>query len=466
MKYRNKITILLLSVLLVTGILPQQVKAEGGWPQGPDVSPSEGAFMMEMDTGTVLYDKNATEAMYPASITKVMTVLVALENSTMDEIVTFSADAVFKNEGDTSHISRDLGEEMTMEQCLYAVMLESANECAYAVAEHVGTKIGTGYASFIEKMNEKAKELGCVNTHFSNPNGLHADDHWTCPHDMGLIGAAAYKNENFRIICGTRRYVIPPTNKHADPTPLNQHHAMISDRSTIKYLYEHAKGGKTGFTDQARNTLITFAEKDGMKLVCVIMKSSNPLHYQNTTDLFEWGFNNFQKLNIAENEQSISEEKLKDMGILNTNQEFVSLSKNASIVLPNGVAFSEAQISREDNNSYGSKTLARLKYVYEGRDVGSAEIEAKDVKVEDSIFEAENEGEDKKEVVTVQPIVIIAVIVGLAILAVLIFLGKKCFENRYIIKHNRSVRKMRRERFREIKKENGRKRRKKDRLFK
>lgn len=166
-KLKNRIWALgaaFFTVISAVAAVPQQVKAEQVWPEGPAiVSPS--AIVMEVNTGTILYEKNSHQELYPASITKIMTTLLAIENCSLDEVVTFSADAVFKNEGDTSHIARDLGEQMTLEQCLYAVMLESANECAYAVAEHVGAALGGDYRTFIDLMNKRAKELGCLNTH-------------------------------------------------------------------------------------------------------------------------------------------------------------------------------------------------------------------------------------------------------------------------------------------------------------
>ena len=127
-----------------------QVSAEEYWPDGVGISAGATATVIDMNNGVVLYDNNGEEAHYPASITKLMTALVAVENSTMDEVVTFSETAVYENEGDTSHIARDVGEQMTMEQCLYGMLLESANECAYAIAEHVG---GGDYNKFIEMIN-------------------------------------------------------------------------------------------------------------------------------------------------------------------------------------------------------------------------------------------------------------------------------------------------------------------------
>ena len=146
-------------------INPGKVQAADFWPEAPDVQ-SASAIVMEASTGTILYEKNSMDAHYPASITKIMTTLLALENGNLSDTVTFSSDAVYKTEG--SGIARDVGEQMTLEQCLYAVMLESANECAYAVAEHIG---GT-MENFVSMMNQKAAELGCQNTHFNNPHGL------------------------------------------------------------------------------------------------------------------------------------------------------------------------------------------------------------------------------------------------------------------------------------------------------
>lgn len=163
--YMPKVACMMLAILFFIQVGSSEVSAAAYWPEAPEtVSPA--VILMELSTGTVLYEKNSTEAHYPASITKIMTTLVALENSDLNEVVTFSDRAHDETYG--SGIARDYGEQMTMEQCLYAVMLESANECAFAVAEHVG---GT-MENFVDMMNAKAKELGCQNTHFANPNGL------------------------------------------------------------------------------------------------------------------------------------------------------------------------------------------------------------------------------------------------------------------------------------------------------
>lgn len=159
-----------------------------GWPQG-DAIESDAAICMDGNTGAVLYGKNIEKQEYPASITKIMTVLLALENGNLDDTVTFSENAVYSIEYGSAHLGLTEGEELTLEQCLYGIMLASANEISNAVAEHIGGSV----EKFADMMNQKAEELGCVNTHFVNPNGLHDDNHYTCAYDMALITQAAMK---------------------------------------------------------------------------------------------------------------------------------------------------------------------------------------------------------------------------------------------------------------------------------
>lgn len=462
-KKLKRVTAGLLAALCVLQINPQMTKADDAyWPEGVEiVSPS--AIVMEVNSGTILYDKNSDEVNYPASITKIMTAYLAVQNCSMDETVTFSADAVFKNEGATSHIARDLDEQMTMEQCLYAVLLKSANECAYAVAEHVGQKLGGDYSTFIDLMNSTAKDLGCTNTHFNNPNGLPDENHWTSAHDMALIASAAYKNETFRKIVGTGTYEIPPTNKHAEPTPLSNDHQMLYPSRTRKYLYEYCTGGKTGFTDDAGNTLVTYAEKDGLTLVCVIMHSTNPQHYLDTTSLLDYCFNNFQAVNIAQNESTISDESLKDKGILNNHQSFVSLDDSSYIVIPKTASFTDATSTMNVEES-DDDSVATIQYTYAGHDVGSANIIAAQVDTPDTMFdETEASDSDAGRTIVIKPIYVLGIVLAVIAICALIFFIKRIYDNIYVIRHNRTVKKDRKDRFRETKKK---KYNKKDRLFK
>lgn len=374
----------------VGGVSASAEGAQVSWPGGPEVE-APYAIVMEASTGTVLYEKDADVQSYPASITKIMTTLLALENSSLDEIVTFSADAVYKNEGDTSHIWRDVDEQMTMEQCLYAIMLESANECSYAVAEHV---TDGDYQKFIDMMNEKARELGCTNTNFNNCNGLPDEQHVTTCRDMALISRAAIQNDTFRKIAGTLRYTIPPTNKHTDDTYLNNHHQMISTHQTRENLYDYCIGGKTGWTPDAGNTLVSYAEKDGMTLICVVMKCQAGGQYRSTRALFDYCFENFKMCNVAQNETRFQNKQASGSSLFIEGEAFAKLDTSAQIVLPKTAEFADTdtQVSY-DNVTDGM--LGTLVYNYGGRQVGTANVVTTGVTVTPYEFGTRMETDEK-----------------------------------------------------------------------
>ena len=233
----KKAACLILTIISTVCLGKVDVKAADYWPDAPEtLSPS--VILMEESTGTILYEKNMDEAHYPASITKIMTTLLALENGNLSDMVTFSDDAINNTEG--SGIARDYGEQMTLEQCLYGVMLESANECAYAVAEHVGGTV----ENFVDMMNAKAKELGCTNTHFATPNGLDAGlKHYTTARDMAKIASYAWQYSRIREIVGTRTKTI----KNLKGKTYN----LVSTNRLLHEGMAGIGGMKTGYTDKA-----------------------------------------------------------------------------------------------------------------------------------------------------------------------------------------------------------------------
>ena len=372
--YSRKILILAATLLLAAGqfALPKGVYAEekaasAAWPQEPEIQ-SASAVLMDLDSGEILYGKEDQTARYPASTTKLMTALLALEHSKLDETVTFSSDAVFKNETNSSHIARDVGEQMSMEQTLYGVLLASANECAYAIAEHVGANMGGDYNTFIQAMNDRAKELGCVNTHFVNSSGLHDDQHYTCAYDLALIAREAYQNETLRKMVGTRRYEIPPTNKHADPTPLNNTHAMLSANKTSKFLYDGCQGGKTGYTDEARHSLVTYVERDGRKLVCVSMCAEGNDSYKDTIALMDWGLANFHKVSLEdETLQSKVDEAIKASG-----RQGLSWQAKGSLLLPKDAAVRDLAVKLEPKKNGQGTNSANQSSGQTGTGAGNA----------------------------------------------------------------------------------------------
>lgn len=399
--------------------IPVQSNSYTNWPQGPGTY-GEAAIVMEAGTGTILYAKNIDEHHYPASITKVLTALVALEKGHLDDTVTFSHDCVaFLRPGDSS-IGLKEGNVISLEQALYATLLASANEGAYAVGENVGINAGHDYNWFLEQMNETCRELGGQNSNFVNTNGLHDPEHYTCARDMGLIGCEAFKHPEFFQIMQTMQYQIPATDT-VEEHVFQQKHKML--RQSNANYYEYAVGGKTGFTSDALSTLITMADNGNMQLVCVVLRTLGKNIYPDTKNLFEYAFNNFTKIPVSGQEQSEDvEEILTDEG-------------TDYVVVPNGMEFSALDmelIPDEDNH-----TMATLAYSYEGNPVGTARaalsksyIKAhevkKDVKIEKKDTKtSEKAGLTKKEKMIVGVLSAILVLLIFTFVVVVIRLNKK-----------------------------------------
>ncbi|MCI8991843.1 MAG: D-alanyl-D-alanine carboxypeptidase [Eubacterium sp.] len=367
MKIWKKMIVLFTAIACVlSGIFINTVpvKADVYWPEGPEIT-TESAIIMEASTGTVLYEKNGDMQGYPASITKIMTALLAIENGNLDDVVEFSEGAVYNTEG--SSIVRDVGEHLSLKDCLYSLMLASANDSAYAIAEHVGGDFDT----FVAMMNDRAAKLGCTNTNFVNPHGLHDENHYTSVRDMALIAREAWKNETFRMFAGTKVYDLPPTEKHPEELTMQNHHAMLYPFRTSQYLYDYCLGGKTGFTTDSGNTLVTYAQKNGMTLICVVMRTVAPGHYVDTTALLNYCFDNFKLVNVAENEgaESFSDKT----GSFNTDEEYLQIDKKANIILPATAAFSDVQTKLLEGNQ-DSSVVGTLQYTYGEHAVGTADI--------------------------------------------------------------------------------------------
>ncbi len=265
----------------------------------PEIS-AQGACLIDAATGQILYGKNEFEQFYPASITKVMTALLVLENCQLDEIVTFSSSATTNLESGAVTLNVSEGDQLTVEQCLYGLLLKSANEIANGLAEHVSGSV----SAFADLMNQKAKSLGCLNTNFVNPNGLTDSSHKTTPYDMCLIMAAALQNPDFQRIDTTLSYTFPAVN-NASATTISPGHKML-DPANTSYYYEGIIGGKTGYLSTAGNTLVTGAERDGVRLVCCVMKATGT-HYTDTKALLDYGFENYTALTGRSTSQTVTE---------------------------------------------------------------------------------------------------------------------------------------------------------------
>lgn len=344
------------------------------WPTGPSIY-ADSAIVMEASTGLILYEKDIYSKYYPASITKIMTTLLALENCNLNETMTMSHEAEWDVDFNSSRIGLVEGEQISLEDALYAVMLESANEVSYGVAEHVAK--GT-VADFAAMMNARAKELGCKNTNFVNPHGLHDDNHYTCAYDMALIGKAAINLPEFRKITGTRTYQIPATNKNV-LRYLANHHRFI--RKTLNY--DGTIGGKTGGTEEAKTTLVTFAERDGLLLIAVVLHVDTALHaYEDTSKILDFGFENYSLYTMEQtettNNTTFPSLFTKASPFEKESTPLLRISKNSNVVLPNTANFNDAKksviLTPIEEFVHGDNIIGKIAYTFADKYVGFADI--------------------------------------------------------------------------------------------
>ena len=325
-----------------------------GWPEGPAVW-ADAAVVMDCDTGSILYSKNMDKQEYPASITKLMTILLAIENSDPQERVEFSEHAIWGIERDSSHIGIRIGEVLSMEDCLYGMMLESANEVCIAVAEHVA---GSEEA-FVQMMNDRAAQLGCTNTHFVTTNGLHDDNHYTTAHDMALIAQAVWQYDLFREVQSNLTYKIGWTNRTGEQRWLGQQHKMMLN--STQYYYPYCVGGKTGFTDQALNTLVSYAQKDGKTLICVDLRTNGWQNYYDSQSMFNYGFDQFHQVTVG------AQAKAPGFSFLPDDQE---LGTGITVTVPNEVSADSLTLEGSLENGTLTRTVS-----YKGYTVGTQSLD-------------------------------------------------------------------------------------------
>lgn len=247
----------------------------------PEIA-AEGAVLYDVTHDKFLFEKNADKQFYPASITKILTALLVLENAKLDETVTYSKTAVTNLESGAVTLQIQEGDKVSVKDSLYGLMLKSANEVANGLAEHVGGSV----SGFADMMNAKAKALGCTGSNFENPNGLNNQDHYTTARDMAKIAKAAFANETLCKITSTTSYKFPET-KAAKARTISMGHRMLY-KSDARY-YDGIVGGKTGYTSKAGNTLVTCVERDGVRMIAVILKSRST-HYTDTKALLDYGY--------------------------------------------------------------------------------------------------------------------------------------------------------------------------------
>ncbi len=339
--------------------LPVDSNAWEGWVQGPQIY-SESGIVMDIDSGAILYAKNIDDKHYPASITKVMTALVALQHYEMDETVHFTWDDIGFLEYGDAHIGIKPDEELTMEDCMFGMLLASANEVSHAIGAHMEG----GYEEFLKIMNETSEVLGCQNSNWMNTHGLHDPEHYTSCRDMALIGSEVFQYEKFREITGTYQHTIPVTNITNETRTFQQNHKML--REWDNRYYEYCVGGKTGYTDQALTTLVTYATKkdannEDVNLVAVVMRTHGGGNnaYVDTRAMLDYAFDNFSRIELT----------AESLG----NENIVEVDDGAYVVLPNGVSLDALTMNVEAPADLGDKT-GQIVCMYGDIPVGEAEM--------------------------------------------------------------------------------------------
>lgn len=339
------------------------------WPQGPGIYGDAG-IVMDAQTGAILYGKNIDAAEYPASITKILTALLALKYCDMTDEVTISAECLSCLGDGYASIGMKEGNVITMEQALYAMLLASSNEVACAVGETVAKKQGKDYQWFIEEMNRTVRELGGTNSNFVNTNGVHNEQHYTCARDMALIAKELFNYPEFLTICQTATYTIPASDTTEEHVFWQKHEMLLPGS---KDSYEYAVGGKTGYTTEANNTLVTMADNGSMKLVCVTLKIFPGHVYSDTRALLDYGFQNFQHVSVEKEEHA----------------NIKKMPENAQVTLPTGM--DTKKLDSKLGSSTGANNLELLSYTYEDNPVGEMQVEVK----KDASFKEADAGEEE-----------------------------------------------------------------------
>jgi D-alanyl-D-alanine carboxypeptidase len=391
--------------------------------------------------------------MYPASITKILTTMIALEEGNMSDMVEYSHYDVYSLELGAAHISRQEDELLSLKDTLYAVMLASANECANAAGAYIARKTdkytqriselessGQDYDEgkvaievFAEIMNERAKKAGATSSNFCNPHGLFNENHYTTCYDMAMITRDAIKLDEFLKIESDTSYVVPATNKNAETHPIANRHKMLFPLNAV--YYEGILGGKTGYVDQSGNTLVTFAKRNGMTLISVVMKSNSSNVYNDTKILLDYGFNNFNLTNIAETETKFTFNNSNNNSNLNnvfdSDSTLIELSDEGNIVLPNNVTIEDCTselIFNNEQSQQNNNLFAHIDYYFNNIKVGGTNLllgsNKSDFTFGPSKIATAEDTKDKNKYIDINIWVLLAIIVILIVIVGMIYYSR------------------------------------------
>lgn len=369
----RKLTILLLffTLLLSTGYKSAAKEGE------PEIK-SASAILMQADTGRIMFEKAADAKAYPASTTKIMTALLAIENLDPTATLTVSETAIqIDRDGSNMGLLKD--EVLTIEQLLYGLLVHSANDAANVLAEAVAGDI----ASFVDQMNVRAAELGMTGTHFVNAHGYHDEEHYTTARDLLKLASSAMENPLFRTIVNTATYEIPATNKYKEPRILSNNNSLVNPMRERRYVYSGAAGIKTGHTSNAGSCLVSYAERKGLAYYCVTLNA--PVDYTgnysflDSIALFDYGFNAFSLKTVSNANEIVA---TRDVKWGRGNEQAILYAKEPlAVLLPNGYA--KEKLTTENTTEEHivapvkkGDILGRMEYFYDGVSVGSVDLVA------------------------------------------------------------------------------------------
>lgn len=329
---------------------------------------SDSVILMDAKTGNILYSKNAYEKKYPASTTKLMTAILTLENCKLTDVATVSHNSIFSVPVGYSHASLKEGEQLTIEQLLNVLLIPSANDAAFVLAEHIAGSVD----AFSTMMNNKAKELGCLNTHFVNPNGIHNNDHYSTAYDLALIGQYAMKFDDIMRIAKISQYTLPKTNKYNKTDRIfNATNGLISKND--EYYYPSATGLKTGYTDKSGYCIVATAEKNGVELLEVILGSESISdRYEDCIKLFDYGFENYSNQSLVSANKIIENVEVSGATKETKNLDIVAKS-NIDILLKNSIDVNSLDKKVEINENLTAPiaegaVVGKITYTIDGKE--------------------------------------------------------------------------------------------------
>jgi D-alanyl-D-alanine carboxypeptidase len=355
----KKFFTILLSSLIIFSNINLKVMAKDA---EPTVS-AEGAILMDATTGEILYSKNMNAAFPPASTTKIMTALLALEKCSLDDIVT-----VKKNppNADGSKIYLFEGEQLTVRDLLYGLMLPSANDCAEALAEHISGSVD----EFAKLMNTRAKELGCENTNFVNPSGLYNDKHRTSAKDLALIMRQLSSIPEYKTIATTLSTKIAPTNKSKDERPLWNENKLM--QKNTRYYYDGIIGGKTGYTVQSEHSYVAAAERNGQRLVVALVHDKNKTFFEDSVNLFNYGFKNYKLEKLFSKGAEITKYSSGNLSIpLIAGEDFYYVKEKNSTEVP---TYTIPQANLSDRSFKTGDTLMETPVTFNSKQIGNLKL--------------------------------------------------------------------------------------------